>query len=845
MTKSVHRLAEQFAPAHYTIALDISKRVERVFSGNVTIEGDLHTTDNKIVLHAKGLNITGAAIDGAAVTWHSGDNDELHLVANSDIQPGTHIATLSFDGKIEDPMHGIYPCYFTLDGKPEELLMTQLESHSAREVFPCIDEPAAKATFSLTLTTEPGITVLGNTPIKTQDSSEGTLVTTFQDTPKMSTYLLAFVAGKLEYQEAVNKHGVTIRAYATPDKVDQLGFALGFAAKVLDFYDEYFGAPFPLPKCDLVACPDFSAGAMENWGLITFRESVMLVNEKDAPADLRQQVATVTAHELAHQWFGNLVTMAWWDDLWLNESFANWMEYYATNQFYPEWQLWEQVGATEKQAALTRDSLANVQAVRQAVHHPDEIGALFDPSIVYAKGGSLIHMLQSYLGDEVFREGLRIYMKRHAYSNTTTNDLWRALSEASGKDVEAFMQPWITQPGHPVVDFTVNDGHATVNQKRFYASPTQIKTDNTVWPIPLLSQTIPDVELLTTPDGEFVVEPANYHLLNNGATGFYHTNYDAANLAKIAKAIAQGKLGTLERQRLLLDSVALNRAGISPTINTLQLLNNYAHESNYAIWLAISSALGTLRTITNDDEAYKPHVQRFFARIARSEFERLGWKAKEGESHFDSLLRPTIISYMAYAQAPAVIATCLNMYDQAKKPEDVSPDIRAIVYSVAARERGKPVVNRLLEWYKTTTSADERINLCAGITSIREGELARETLKLLTTKTVKLQDIFYWFIYFIRNRYTREAAWDWMVENWGWIVDKFSGDISDYGAFPKYAASAFGTRQELEMYKEFFEPKLSEIGIARTIQLGMEDIEIRVLWRERDLKTVADFLRKA
>lgn len=832
-------------PGHYALHLDISKRTERTFSGEVTLNGKLTHTAPYIGLHAKDLTIKTATINGAQAQVVKAEDDEIRLATGHDLPMGDHTLHITFSGTITDPMHGLYPCYFTQNGQAKELLMTQLESHSAREVFPCIDEPIAKATFELSLTTEPDITVLSNTPVLSAAKNDEVLVTKFETTPKMSTYLLAFVAGELVYKETKSKGGVAIRVYATPDHAHELGFALTHAAKVLDYYDEYFATPYPLPKCDLVACPDFAAGAMENWGLVTFREAALLVDETDTPADTRQHVAQVIGHELAHQWFGNLVTMEWWDHLWLNESFANWMEHYSTAHFYPEWQIWEQYNATEQQGAFTRDGLASVQAVQQHVNHPDEIATLFDPAIVYAKGGSLIRMLNGYLGADTFREGLRIYMKRHAYSNTTTKDLWQALSEASGKNVETFMGDWVSKPGHPVVTFTVHDGHASLTQQRFFANPAQaIKHDRTRWPIPLLSATLPDAELLTEHSTELVTAPSDYHLINEGGTGFYHVQYDANNLGRLAAAIGKGKLSAIDRQRLLMDCIALNRSGVKPTIDTIHLLDHYHQESNYAVWLAINSTVGALRLLINDDPALKPGLQRFIAKLSYDEFERLGWQKHKGESHFDTLLRPSILANLAYADDPAVLARCQELFETAKKPEDISSDIRSIVYGAAVKQQGKPAVDKLLHWYKTTKSADERINICAGISSVRDPAVIDDVLKIFTTKVIKLQDVFYWFIYFIRSRYAREATWQWMKDNWAWVEKNFGGD-HDYGFFAKYSASAFSTADELAVYRAFFEPKLIEDALARTITQGFEDIETRVLWRERDLAAISEFLKKA
>jgi aminopeptidase N len=454
-------------------------------------------------------------------------------------------------------------------------------------------------------------------------------------------------------------------------------------------------------------------------------------------------------------------------------------------------------------------------------------------------------MLHEYLGDDIFRKGLQIYMARHKFGNTTTEDLWRALGEASGKDVEHFMADWVSKPGHPVVSFTLNNGHATVEQQRFFANPLQAKKDDsTVWPVPLLSSTLPDAELLRGSTATFVAEPADYHMLNESGTGFYHVRYDATSAAKLAQAVSHGKLDPIDRQRLLLDSVSLNRAGLEPTLDTLRLLSHYDSETDYSVWLAINAATGTLRMLINDDPAHKPDLQRFIATITRSQFERLGWSKKDGESHFDTLLRPFTISNMVYAEDAAAVQHCLELFEKAQKPEDLPSDIRSIIYSAAVREHGEPAVKQLLHWYKTTTSADERINLCAGISNVRDPKIAAQMMDLVTTKTVKLQDAFYWYIYFIRSRYGRDAAWDWMRNNWGWIEKNYGGD-HDYGLFPKSSGGAFSTREEYARYKEFFESKAKEPALTRIIHQGYEDIETRMLWRERDLQPVTDFLKKS
>ena len=440
MSKNVTRLFEQFAPEHYTIHIALSED-KKSFTGSATVKGrKTGRPSERITLHAKDLKITDAKValndkkNGVKEIELSRTNiqksyDEVRLHASETLFPGSYEISMNFSGDITKNMEGIYPSNFEEDGVKKQLIATQFESHHAREAFPCIDEPEAKATFDFSLTHAKDEVALGNTPeIESRREESGNRrTTTFETTPVMSTYLVAFVTGEMAVKEAKSKSGVTIRTYATSHQIEHTEFALGVAVKAMDFYEDYYDIPFPLAKCDFVALPDFASGAMENWGLITFREQALLVDDHTSLGS-KQWVALVVAHELTHQWFGNLVTMRWWTDLWLNEGFASWMEYLAVDSQFPEWELWTQFAVDEQQLALKLDSLEHTHPIEVSIKHPDEIRTIFD-AISYQKGASVIHMLHDYLGAEPFRDGLRHYLKAHAYNNTDTVDLWAALEE--------------------------------------------------------------------------------------------------------------------------------------------------------------------------------------------------------------------------------------------------------------------------------------------------------------------------------------------------------------------------------------------------------------------------------
>ena len=817
-------------------------RAKRHFSGTVTIHGNSRQETTSIQLHAHRLHILSATIDGQEAACEHDENDVLTLRASTS-RPGKHEVTIQFEGKITKSMHGLYPCYFKTKADEFELLATQFESHHAREVFPCIDEPEAKATFDLTLETEPGVTTLSNTPVKRQLEQAGILTTTFETTPLMSTYLLAWVVGPLDYQEAKTKDGLTVRAYATPDKKDQLGYAVNETVRCLEFFNDYFGIPYPLAKCDLVALPDFSAGAMENWGLINFRETYLLA-QNSTSTRAKQWIVMVIAHELAHQWFGNLVTMKWWNDLWLNESFANWMEYFGTAQLHPEWDMWTQYYQDETASAIERDSLASVQRIQQDVHTPEEINALFDPAIVYAKGGSLINMLHAHIGPDAFRDGLHVYLQRHQYANTEANDLWQALGETSGRNVLEFMQPWIDQAGLPVVTVGLSDRNVNLHQRRFFSNPRQASgNQQTVWPIPLLATAHLNNQLLEHASASLPLDALDRpFMLNNGRTGYYLTLYSSDHVATLAAEIKANRLPVIDRLGLLSDSLNLSRAGLQPQLASLQLLEAYRDESAQPVWNAIGSHLDALKMFADDDEELLAALRQFIHDLALSQYQRLGWQPAINEAYLDTLLRPIILSHMTYAEDAEVLSHLSEIFRKAHDPADIAGDVRTIVCTAAACFGDETDFEKLLDWHNRATSAEHRGQIIAGLCAARRPQAITRILGILTTESVRLQDLFYWVRYLTANRYARMQTWQWLQENWQWITDHFGNDLH-YTSFPKYAASAFSTPQELTSYHDFFQPLLETPGIGRAIQQGIEDIEVRLAWRQRDGQAVATYIQ--
>ena len=834
MTK-VPRLLDTFTPNHYNLTLDLTRAEEKEFSGTVIISGE--STSESISLHSKGLTIQSATIDNQPADVSLGEFDELRL-SQPNLENGKHTIRIDFSGTITDAMHGLYPCYFTHDGIKKQLFATQFESHHAREVFPCVDEPAAKAEYDLTLITRSGITVLGNMPVKSEEENGDSLTTTFEKTPRMSSYLLAFVIGELHKKTARTKSGVEVNVWATPAQNENtLDFALDIATRSIDFYDEYFGVKYPLPKSDHVALPDFSSGAMENWGLITYRESCLLADPELTPESSRRFIATVIAHELSHQWFGNLVTMNWWNDLWLNESFANMMEYVAIDALQSDWHMWEDFATNEVTAALRRDSLDGVQSVQADVNHPDEISTLFDPAIVYAKGGRLLVMVRKLIGEEAFRAGLKSYFEKFAYKNTVGNDLWQELESASGQPIVNLMDTWISQPGLPVVSVSNSHDTAILSQERFFIGEHQ--PSDALWPIPLLANQPLDVKILDQKEATVSIEKPLQ--LNCGLSAHFITKYDESTREYLLKNITE--LPTLDKICILQDATILARAGFENSASLLPLALSLKTETNEKVFGMAAGALTELRKFVDDSDAARDSLKRISGEFACATFEELGWDEKAGESDDDRERRTTALSLMMYSEDKEVLNEAKTRFDN-NKLEYLPTEIRALIISANVRHFETPeMTENLFAAYKNTPSNDLQNDIAIGLTSTKNPKTAEKILaNIKDSNIIRPQDASRWFVYLIRTRESRQIAWNWLKENWAWVEDTF-GDDKSYDDFIRYAATALLTPNELNDFRQFFEPMENIPALARTIRLGITEISARVELIERDKADVLSALQ--
>ena len=844
--QAVKHFIETFVPEHYDLFLDLN-RADKSFSGKVTITGEAKTS--KISLHQKDLTVEAVEVAGQARPFTlDKDNEALYIELEA---AGPVLVTITYTGKITDNMTGIYPSYYTVDGVKKEIISTQFESHFAREAFPSVDEPEAKATFDLALKFDQaeGELALSNMPEIDVENRKATGVWKFETTPRMSSYLLAFAAGDMQGITAKTKNGTLVGVYATKAHPESnLEFALDIAVRCIEFYEEYYGVKYPIPQSLHVALPDFSAGAMENWGLVTYREIYLLVDE-NSTALSRQTVALVVAHELAHQWFGNLVTMKWWDDLWLNESFANMMEYVSVDAIEPGWKIFEDFQTSGAPYALKRDATDGVQSVHVEVKHPDEINTLFDGAIVYAKGSRLMHMLRRWLGDDAFRKGLGAYFEKHQYGNTIGRDLWDALSQASGRDVASFMDAWLEQPGYPVVTAKVENDSLILTQKQFFIGEHEDK--GRLWPVPLNSnwQGLPDTlttERLEIPNyAALAAQNEGALRLNTENTAHYITDYQGELLDALLNNLSSldniSKLQIVQERRLLAESGKISYADLLPVISKL------ANETSYMVVSAVSQVLEGLNRFVDEGSQTEEDYKALLKILSQSNFDRLGFEKQEGESDEDEMVRQLIVGNMIKADDETAKAQASQIFDRYRDNLEKLPAairLQVLVNQIKHHE-SKELTKLYLDLYVASNDGSFKNALSTALSYTKNKETLDELLATWKDKfTVKPQDLSAWYARFLSRDFTQEAVWTWARENWDWIKAALGGDMS-FDSFVISPAVVFKTEKRLAEYKAFFEPQLDDMAISRNISMGIKEIAARVELVKREKEAVEKAIRAA
>ncbi|GAC1422748.1 MAG: M1 family metallopeptidase [Candidatus Velthaea sp.] len=734
------RLPKTVVPLDYTIALtpDVTAHT---LSGTEIVKLAIRKPTNTIVFNTLDMKIGTARVDGKPARVKTDNTAQLSKVTTaSPLGIGTHTLALAYTGVIRRTAEGLfYQPYRTPDGKTKELLSTQMESTDARRMFPAWDEPAFRSTYKLSVTLPANYVAVSNTPIeRTMARANARKTTTFARTPKMSSYLVVLTAGELE-SIGDTQSGVKLSVYTTEGKKNSGRYALETAKRVLAYYNDYFGVKFPLPKLDMIAIPGGFGGAMENWGGITYNEQILLFDPTKATVHQKQEVFSVETHEMAHQWFGDLVTMAWWDNLWLNEGFASWMGTKAEDHFNPDWRVWE-AASTEKESAMEQDARLTTHPIQQRIETETQAAAAFD-DITYLKGQSFLRMLESYLGEATFRRGIRAYIAAHKYSNSTTADLWKALEASSGKPVAQIARAWTEQSGFPLVTVAATcaaDGRRTLAlaQKRFLLSGSD--SANATWAIPVGVQAAGSAPAYTLMTGATATVPggncADAVSVNNEGIGFYRVQYDAATMDVNRRNVL--KLGVTERNGLLDDTWALVQAGMADAGAYLSLATAVGPDLNETEFGGIIGTLGAMQTY----EQGQPGEEKFraYARsLLRPAFDKLGWDAKPGDDVPMQQLRRRVVGALGFFGDSAVIDEAKRRFATfVREPKSLSPDDQGVVVGIVGKYADRATYDRLHDLARKSKSIEEKERYYYAMAAAKDDTLAAETLKVATSDNI-------------------------------------------------------------------------------------------------------------
>ena len=848
-TKNNVRLSKNVVPIKYEI--ELKPDLENfTFEGVETITLSLLQNTKKITLHAKDIEIdTVSILIGkekifGEISYNEKSETATFTFPKSLLRGSASQLKLAlvFRGILNDKMRGFYRSKYNIGKKEYHLATTQFEATDARRAFPCFDEPAQKAIFHISLIVPKSKTAISNTlPISIKEHESEYQIVKFSPTPKMSTYLLAFIVGDFEYLEKFTHSSfghspssrgrkIRVRVYTIPGKKHQAKFALDCAVKTLEFYEKYFDIKYPLPALDMIAIPDFASGAMENWGAVTYRESALLVDENNSSASNKQWVALVVAHELAHQWFGNLVTMEWWTHLWLNEGFASYIEYLTVDKLFPKWDIWTQFSTNDLGAALRLDGLKNTHPIEVVVHHPDEIGEIFD-EISYSKGASVIRMLADYLGEKDFRDGLRHYLKKHSYQNTETIHLWQAFEKVSGKPVAKMMRHWTGKMGYPVVKAEMKNGKLVLSQKRFFSSPiSKTKTKGkTIWQIPVS-----------------IDSNKSYTKINSGEAGFYRVAYSKELLEKLKLPVENKILSARDRLGIIRDLFALTEFGDAPTTDALEFLRSYKNEDNYTVWLEIALGLGRLEqliTRENSKEKLDKIIVDLFSPLAKN----LGWEkrkmpapSKGGENHADTLLRSLAIFRAGLAGDKKIINEAGKKFSLAQKNKDIPPDIRGAVYAIVGSRGGIKEYNIFIKKYKTETLHEEKNRIGNALGNFRDPKILQSVCVFAMSENVRPQDTIGILSSVGANPNGRDIWWNFITKNWQTLVSRYGEGGLTLSKVVK-AISGSAEERHLKSFKKFFKTHEAP-GAKRAIEQVLERLESNVAWLKRDGKKIEKFL---
>jgi len=799
-----------------------------VFTGTEVITVSCKKSTNQITMHCAELKIKSCIVkSGNAVISSTPKTnekkEELSIKLGEKIK-GTITISLEFQGILNDRLLGFYRSKYQQNGKTKYLATTQFEAADARRAFPCWDEPESKATFEISIIADNQYTAISNMPIKSKKKIKTKTLYTFQKTPLVSTYLIYLGMGEFEY--LTGKAGkIQIRVVTTKGNTSKGKFSLELGKKLLTSYEKYFGIKFPLPKLDLIAVPDFAAGAMENWGAITFRETILLYDPKTSSTRTKQFIAEVISHEIAHMWFGNLVTMKWWNDLWLNESFATFMATKFVDKFYPEWDLWNQFVEDAMNVAMGLDSLKTTHPIDVKVNSPAEIREIFD-AISYDKGGCVLRMLENYVGEPNFQKGLKKYLSDFKYRNAKGQDLWNAIGKASNMPVTSMINTWLKQPGFPVVEINQDGSNLKLKQKRYLLEPNK-KFSKGLWSIPLsLGLETETTKKLFSKESMSIKLPKNTvgFVANYGRKGFYRVKYDEGILLDLKMLVDAKRIPAIDRWAIQNDLFSLCVSGDEQVRNYLDFSDAYFDEDSYLASVNVAHNLASLYFRTFDEpfvEEIKSYTINYFRKI----LSKLGWEPKKTDKHTDALLRTFTISVLGKMNDDDVTNEALKKYKKfLKSPSSLSPDLIESICSIAAWNGNSKTFVELKKLYVNAKTMEEKLRFLGAMCGFQDKKLLLKSLDFSQTSEVRSQNMQLPIMKIAANPYGEKVLWPWLKKNWKKINKKVGHGNP---LFNRIVASIVGVADDsMEKEIKLFFKNNPTPGTERTQTQTLERIRI-------------------
>lgn len=847
-----YRLPRHVVPIRYDLRLE-PDLTSASFAGQETITVRVHRPTSDIVLNAIELDISSATIEGesgsarkAAIVL-DGTLQRCHLTFTEPVTAGNWRLTIIFSGTLNDKLRGFYrSTYKDENGATHNMAATQFEATDARRAFPCWDEPDFKAVFATTLVIDPTLTAVSNSTIASETREGGKKAVCFADTMKMSTYLVAFIVGRIEPTEPTMVGQTPLRLWAVPGKEHLARFGQDIAAASLSFFEKYYGIPYPGDKLDLLAIPDFASGAMENLGAITYRETALLVDQQSATHGELERVADVVAHENAHMWFGDLVTMSWWNGLWLNEAFATFMEMMAVDAWKPEWKRWDSFGVS-RAAAYSVDGLQSTRPIEYPVQAPKDADAMFDV-LTYEKGASVLRMLEQHIGPTIFRDGVRDYLHAHAYGNADTNDLWVSLGKIAKQPVPELMNGWIFQPGFPLVTATVSSSsELTIRQQRFsYLSDEQSRpSPDQRWQIPLqmrvtASGKASTSRMLLTEKDTIVPLPHDWEsiLLNEGGHGFYRVRYAPDLLDRILND-GIDRLAATERFNLISDAWATTVAGLMPLRDYLDLTARFTVERDKNVWAVLLDSFSFLNRIVTAKD--RPALEAFVrGRVGRA-VEDLGWAPRSGESEGTKQLRGELIGAQGkLGNDPAIQSRATELYQAYRQDAaSVDPNVVPALVAILAHTGDVTRYDEFNACFLSASTPQEERRYLFSLAAFQPKALLTRTLTCTISGEIRTQDAPFLVSAILGSVYGRELAWAFVKTNWEKMDQLFpkQGLRRMCGGIVNLATPTL----ERDV-REFFASRQIDLG-GKTLEQYLEHLRIMVNVRERDGAVLRQYLK--